>query len=137
MRLKLIVSVNFQRSEAENFQAVMKKHPHLDLGPNEVVCMVSLARNQMVFMYRREEVELVGYGQRRGTADLYRSERLRLSRSTWDHRMLQNYANQLGIQLDGFRRFEEIFPHLKEAENVININRARKTTKAVAHKKAA
>lgn len=126
MRLKLIVTVNFQRTEAENFHAAMKRNPGLELGPQDVVCMVSLSRQQIVFMYRKETIDVSGYGLRKGTADVFHSERLRLSRSTFEPKMIQNYANQIGIVLDGFRRFEDIYASLGEKENVVDINRARK-----------
>lgn len=126
MRLKLIVTVNFQRTESENFHAAMKRNPGLELGPSDVVVMVSLSRQQIVFMYRKQTIELHGYGLRKGSADVYHSERLRLSRSTFNPQMIQNYANQVGLELDGFRRFEEIYESLAEKENVVDINRARK-----------
>lgn len=122
MKLKLMATVNFQRSEADNFQAVMKKHPHVELGPNDVVLMISMDRSQMVFMYRKQQMNVSDYGKRRGEADVYHSERLRLSRSTWDWKMLANYGDQVGIQIDGFRRFEEMFPKLRDEDNIINLN---------------
>lgn len=110
MRLKLIAHVNFQYSEAENFQLVMKKHRDMHLGPGDVLCMLSQSEGQMVFMYRPTEMELTGYGARKGTATVYRSLRLRLDRSKWDWRnMLQNYANDVGIHLEGLSRFEDIY----------------------------
>lgn len=122
MKLKLMATVNFQRSEADNFQAVMKKNPGIDLGPNDVVLMVSMAKDQMVFMYRKTEIDVSQYGRRRGAATVYHSERVRLDRSSWDWRMLQNYAEQVGIHLDGFRRYEELFPKLRDDSNIVNLN---------------
>lgn len=144
MKLKLMATVNFQRSEADNFQAVMKKHPHVDLGPSDVVLMISMDKSQMVFMYRKQAIDVSEYGKRRGAADVYHSERIRLTRSTWDWRMLQNYAEQVGIALDGFRRFEEMFPKLRDEDNVVNLNakgmrkvKANKTAKLIPIRKAA
>lgn len=137
MRLKLIVSVNFQRTEAANLQAVLKAHPELELGSNDVVLMVSLDKSQMVFMYRRQEIDLTQYGKRQGVADVYHSERVRLSRSTWDHRMLQDYAQQARIELDGFRKFEEIYASLREPENVINVKAKKRSAKILPLRRAA
>jgi hypothetical protein len=117
MRLKLIAMANFQYSEADNFNAVMKKHPHITLGPDDVVVLFSQSKNQIVFMYRTTELDFsqrpseddTGFGRRKGKATVYNSKRLRLSRSTWDVMMLQNYANEVGIELDGLKRFEDIY----------------------------
>ena len=138
MKLRLIVTVNFQRTEAENFKAAMKKHPDLVLGPDDVVCMISMARDQLVFMYRTREIDVSQYGKRRGAANMYRSERLRIDRSTFAPAMIQNYANDAGITLDGFRRFEEIYPNLAEKENIVTTPVRRKSTgKVIALRKAA
>ena len=139
MKLKLIVTVNFQRTEAENFKAAMKKHPDLVLGPDDVVCMISMARDQIVFMHRLKEIDVSQYGRRRGTANMYHSERLRIDRSTFAPAMLQNYANDAGITLDGFRRFEDIYPNLAEKENIIAVPARRKASagKVIQLRKAA
>lgn len=126
-----MATVNFQRSEADNFQAVMKAHPHVELGANDVVLMISMDKSQMVFMYRKQEIDVSEYGKRRGAATIYHSERLRLSRSTWDWKMLRNYGEAVGIELDGFRRFEEQFPKLRDEANVIKLS-ARGARKAKA-----
>jgi hypothetical protein len=130
LRLKLVADCNFQHNEADNFNEIIKKHKIDQLAPNEVVCLKSLGGAQMVFMYRPREIELTSG---RGTAMVYRSVRLRLTRSTWNPMMLQNYANEVDIQLEGLRRFEDALPHLKAPSvkakkdaKVINIAAARK-----------
>jgi hypothetical protein len=130
LRLKLVADCNFQHNEADNFNEIIKKHKIDQLAPNEVVCLKSLGGAQMVFMYRPREIELTSG---RGTAMVYRSVRLRLTRSTWNPMMLQNYANEVDIQLEGLRRFEDALPHLKPPSvkakkdaKVINIAAARK-----------
>jgi hypothetical protein len=107
MKLKLIADVNFIHSEAENFREVTKKNK-VELAAGEVLCMKSLAGNQMVFMYRPRDIDVSAYGARKGAATVYHSVRLRLSRSTWDAMMLQNYAKMVNIELEGIRTFEEI-----------------------------
>lgn len=130
LRLKLVADVNFQHNEADNFNEVIKKHKVDQLGPNEVVCLKSLGGAQIVFMYRPREVDLTSG---RGTAMIYRSVRLRLTRSTWNPMMLQNYANEVGLVLEGLRRFEDALPHLqppsmkgKKDAKVVHISTARK-----------
>jgi hypothetical protein len=108
MRLRLVETVDFRCSEAGNFIGVQKRYK-LQLGPDDVVCLVASNRRQVVFMYRTREMDMSKFGSRKGTAVVFHSERLRLSRSTWEPMMLQNYANEVGIKLDGLRRFEEIY----------------------------
>lgn len=84
------------------------KREKLELGPNDVVAFVSLAHNQILFVWRPLEIDVSAYGHRRGNATVFRSQRLRLSNSTWEPTMLANYAADVGLQLDGLRRFEDI-----------------------------
>lgn len=122
MRLKLMATVNFQRSEADNLNAVLKRHPDMVLGPNDVVLMISMDKSQMVFMFRKDTIDVSEYGKRRGEADVYNSRRVRLSRSTWDWRMLQEYATKANIELDGIQPFEKHFPKLRHDDNTVNLN---------------
>jgi hypothetical protein len=108
MRLKLVATVDFRQNEATNFDALMKEH-QMRLTSDEVVCMLSTNKRQIVFVYRPKEIAVSRYGNRDGTATAYHSEKLRLSRSTWEPLMLQNYAQEVGITLDGIRRFEDIY----------------------------
>lgn len=137
MKLRLIKTVNFQRSEAENFSAIMKLHPDIVLGPDDVVCMMSMNRSQLVFMHRTKEVDVSKYGRRRGTANLYNSLRWRIDRSTFEPLMLQDYAHAVGIHLDGWRTFKDMFPNLREKGNVLDLNARRVSRKLVSVRKAA
>lgn len=127
MKLKLMATVNFQRTEAENFLAVMKANPHVVLSTNDVVLMVSMAKDQMVFMHPRKEIDVSKYGHRRGMAHLYHSERVRLDRSSFDWRMLQEYAEEAGLVLDGFKKLAEQYPKLRDESNIVNVPIRRKT----------
>lgn len=122
MRLVLVATVNFQRSEADNLNAVLKAHPHIELGRNDVVMMISMDKSQMVFAFRKDTIDVSEYGKRRGQADVYNTRRVRLSRSTWDWRMLSEYAADARIELDGVKPFIERFPKLRDEENTINLN---------------
>jgi hypothetical protein len=107
MRLKLVQEVDFRKSEQMNFEEVMKKE-QLVLGPNDVVAFYSRRGNQVAFIWRPTAINFADYGKRPGTATVVRSLRLRLSNRTWDPMMLQNYANDVGLVLEGLRRFEVI-----------------------------
>lgn len=134
MRLKLIADANFQYSEAENLKDVLKKNPSVSLSPSDVVCLVSKSKDQLVFMHRPTELNLSalqGGGARKGTAIAYHSERVRLSRSTWNPLMLQDYANSVGINLDGLQRFEAIHEHTQQIKQAPRPSRRGKSGKVV------
>ena len=104
MRLKLVREVDFRKNEATNWAAEVVKRQQLAMKPNDVVCFFSQTRNQVLFVWRPDEIKI---GKRRIEATVYRSQRLRLSNGTWDVLMLQDYAEKCGIHLDGIRRFED------------------------------
>lgn len=142
MRLRHMETVDFRINEAENFNAILKKYK-LQLGPDDVVLMMSQSRNQLVFMHRNKILDLSKFGKRQGEATVYHSQRLRLSNSTWDALMLQNYANKVGIQLDYLRRFEDIMAEREREKTgggkVLKMSDARdkKTKSKAAHGKRA
>ena len=143
LRLKLIATVNFTYSEAENFKDVMKKNPGVHLGPGDVVLLQSQSGGQMVFMYRPVDLNFETMecaGARRGGATAYKSVRLRLSRSTWNPLMLQDYANEVGLELEGLRRFAEIMGETKQPVHRENKSKGKKSAKVIelaSHRKAA
>lgn len=130
MRLKLIVHVNFQQTEAENFKAALKEHKIAGLAAGEVVLMVSLSETQLVFMYRPSEMDMSQYGGRKGTATVFHSERLRLSRSTFSTLMIQNYAREAGLNIDGLRTLEEYIGHKPDVVDVKKSAKKKSTGKA-------
>lgn len=109
MRLKLVREVDFRKNEATNWNSEVIKRQQLAMKPNDVVCFFSQTRNQVLFVWRPDEIK---FGRRGLAATVYRSQRLRLSNGTWDVLMLQNYAEKCGIHLDGIRRFEDLHQRL-------------------------
>lgn len=107
MRLRLVLQADFRLNDQSLVIAALKAES-VDLTTNDVVCFFSGRGNQVLFVWKPQEISLEKFGARKGTATVYRSERLRLSNSTWSPDMIQNYANQVGITLDGIKRFEEI-----------------------------
>jgi hypothetical protein len=93
--------VHFGRSEHTNFEALRKS---LKLVPkkNEVVCLISRTGSQVCFVY--------GYEKSNGGPVVLRSVRLRLvDRGAWNPMMLGNYAQKVGLVLDGVKLFEEYY----------------------------
>lgn len=107
MRLKEIVSADFRKNEATLFEEHNTKKKW-NLRGGEVVCFLSLNRDQIAFVFapRDEGVNKAGNAR-----TVFYSQRLRIRGGRWDPLMLQNYAMDAGIELDGIKRFEE---HYKE-----------------------
>lgn len=103
MRLKYIATVSFQKSEATNFLEVSKKRKWR-LDENDVVCFISRGQDQIVFIH----VLGAALSDRSGALHkVVHSERLRLLSGSWNPLMLANYASEVGIKLDGVKRFEQ------------------------------
>ena len=110
VRLKAVVACSFQRSEATNLALFQQEdfYPG-DLRTGEAFLLVSKMNNQVVFVMRNpREVEA---GKK-----VLDTRRLRLDRGTWNPHMLQNYANEVGLHLVGFKRFEQIYDEWREAK---------------------
>lgn len=102
MRLRRVERVSFCRSEATNFCAVPEA-VRAKLGPDDVVCFVSMTGQQLIFVY--------GF-HKTGGKPVLRSARLRLSSGTWNPLMLANYAREVGLTLDGLQRFEQLYKEI-------------------------
>lgn len=103
MRLRHIERVDFRKSEMTNFDLVAKRMK-LRLKKGEAALLISNRGNQLVFVY--------GYGAVDDEHVCLRSERLRLTSGSWNPLMLANYAGQVGLQLEGIRRFEDHYRSL-------------------------
>lgn len=109
MRLMHIETVDFRLSEATNYILLLDRYPNLSkLGANDVVLLRSRSGDQLVFLHG---FQYVSDGVK-SPRIMLRSEKLRLmDKETWNPLMLSDYAEQVGIRLDGIRKFEA---HLKE-----------------------
>lgn len=103
MRLAYIAEVDFRSSELHNFTRI-KDAPKL--GPNDVVLLISLSRTQLCFVH--------GFTDLDENRRVLRSERLRLTSGTWNPLMLVDYAERVGLKLEGLKRFNEYYKKLTE-----------------------
>lgn len=103
VQLRLVQVTSFRRSEKTSFEALPAEERDA-MRPSEAICFVSKSGNQVVFVYRPTSVPLNGSGP----VDVLPSSRLRLGRGRWNRYMLQNYANEVGLELVGLPRFEKI-----------------------------
>ena len=110
LRLKLIVEADFRKTEATNWQekAAAGELPPLKAG--EVVCFVSGNRSQVVFVQAPTDFHTAGGLD----AKVYASRRLRLDRGAWNPLMLADYAEQVGLRLDGLKKFKEHYEEQQE-----------------------
>ena len=108
VKLKAIkFGVDFRKNELTNYREFQKskKFPGT-LGKDEVFLFVSKSGNQLVFIIHTGEIE-TGTGLIRNMID---SRKWRIDgSSSWNPKMLQNYANELGMDLIGFRRLEDVY----------------------------
>jgi len=107
MRLRYIERADFRKSEQTNFVEVQRRQK-LELGAKDVVMLISTKGNQLVFVHGFDQY------QNGVTRQILRSERLRLTSGTWNPLMLANYAESVGIKIDGIKRFEEHYKALAE-----------------------
>jgi hypothetical protein len=101
VRLRRIEEASFNCSEKTLFMNLTNKVRN-DLKGNDAVCFVSKGGNQMLFVWRQ-------------AGEILASVRLRLLHGTWDPLMLQNYANEVGLELEGLPRFEIYFTNRARA----------------------
>ena len=104
MRLKRVEVTDFRVNERTMLEAVMAKPDAPQLGADDCVCFISRLGTQLVFVGRPEQIEL---GTRKRT--IISSRRLRLDGGQWNPLMLSNYAEAVGLKLDGLKKFEDHF----------------------------
>lgn len=109
LRLKFIAEADFRKSEATIWQEKAAAGELPPLRPGEVVCFISTNRRQIVFVQAPREWHTASSLD----CQVFASRRLRLTRGGWNPLMLKNYAEEVGLVLDGLRRFEE---HFRESQ---------------------
>jgi len=108
-RLVLIEHCDFRCSEWTNLQVVVKKHK-LALGPQDVIAMVSGNGKQIVFAYAHDVFKYEDFRGASKPTGVVQSVKYRLTGSgTWNPTMLVNYAEAVGIELLGLKRFESYY----------------------------
>ena len=110
VRLKGVkLDVDFRKSEATNYDAYKKtkKFPG-ELGTNEVFLFVSRSGNQLVWVLNVGELD-TDYPNQRGSycRRIVDTRRWRIEGGSWNPHLLQDYANDSGLDLVGFKRFEQ------------------------------
>lgn len=117
LRLKQIYDdVDFRKSEETNFNALKKARKLPVLRKGEGVLFISKKKNQIVFVTPEVEFDStngVGYDV---TVTVLASKRFRIRGSTWSPLMLANYAEAVGLTLQGIKRFEWHYQEKRKAQ---------------------
>ena len=110
VRLKGVrLDVDFRKNEATNYD--MFKRSKIfpgELHKNEVFLFISKSGNQLVWVLNVDQIE-TAFANKRGNFErrIVDTRRWRIEGGTWNPHLLQNYANDCGLDLVGFKRFED------------------------------
>lgn len=112
MRLKHIAKVDFRKSEATNFDTFRRaratKAVVASLGAGDLIMFINMSEDQLVFIHGFDTVS-----DGKQTLRVLSSRRLRISGGRWNPLRLANYAEEVGLQLDGLKRFEDYYKRLR------------------------
>jgi len=118
MRLRYVYTGNFRKNEVTLYEEARGEMG--DVAPfraNDCILVINRARKLLRFIYLPQEVSQNPDGKKANgvsirvmASQVYRI----LENGTWDPRMLSFYASQLGVELEGIKKFEEYFAHLLE-----------------------
>jgi hypothetical protein len=107
LRLKgIFQEVDFRYNELSIYERYRKDRSFQgDPKLGETYLFVSTSGNQLLWVLRYEDKVLVHKTMRKRIETL----RFRVSGGSWNPLMLANYAEEIGITLEGIRKFEEIY----------------------------
>ena len=111
LRLKHIVQdVDFRKNELTTYEAWhVSKNFTDDPKLGEAIMFVSKSGNQLLWVLHYNPESLVLKTNRRSIESL----KFRVSGGYWNPMLLANYAAEVGIELEGIKRFEESFNELR------------------------
>lgn len=118
--LRGVYEADFRQTELSILEA-MHELQKTELRPGETWAFRSKSGNQVLFVLHRGQIECP-----RSRQDFVDSRRLRLRHGTWSMEMIQNYAESVGLHLQGIKRAEEIWGarRQKQTATVVSIVRA-------------
>lgn len=115
IRLKGIVQdVDFRYNELSIYEKFRKSKSFVaDPRVGEAILFVSKNGNQLLWVLGYDEDVMVQKTSRRRIETL----RLRVSGGYWNPLMLADYAENVGIQLEGLKKFEEVYEASRAKKN--------------------
>ncbi len=111
MRLKFVTYADFRSNE--NTLAKQYSQETSKLRPNECVLFISKKGDQLRFVFRPEGFLDLSKGGSSHTILQSRLYRI-LYGGTWSPLMLKNYAQKVGLDLEGLKSFEEHYSDMQE-----------------------
>jgi hypothetical protein len=114
LHLKAVIRCSFQRSEVTNLD-LFRQEGHFpgELLNGEAFLLLAKGGNQLIFIFRSP----VNYESPTGASwEVIDSRKLRLTGGTWSPYMLQDYANEVGLNLVGIKRFEQVHDEMQAAK---------------------
>ncbi len=119
VRLKAIkFDVDFRKTELTNYDTFSRSRSFPgQLSANEVYLFISKSGNQLVWILNMSEVDAPRPNKRgRTNRRMIDSRKWRIEGGTsWSPMMLQNYAQDVGLDLVGFKRFEDLYDERRAA----------------------
>jgi hypothetical protein len=107
LRLKAIIpNADFRKSEATLHDEFLRSRNYPgDLRKGECFLFLSKSGNQLLWFFTQVS-QIKGFKD--AEIEVYDSRKWRVTGGTWHPFMLANYASEVGIELVGIKRFEEI-----------------------------
>ena len=104
LRLRLVATVDFRHGVPFHYDELKKSNRLDEVRADECILLVSQTGTRVAFVFREANTT-----SRNGEpVKVVSSFQLALDRRTpWSPLMLQNYAEQVGIELLGLKRFED------------------------------
>lgn len=111
MRLKYIQKADFRKSERTNLVEFRKKNYAAvrNLLPDDVICFISSQQDQLVFVHGFVEMT----NGKNQFFQILSSRRLRITGGTWNPLRLADYAKEVGLELEGLKKFADYYKNLK------------------------
>ena len=110
IRLKGIqLDTDFRYSEMTNLSIYEKRKIYPGpLGKRDVFLFISKSGNQLLWILNSKEIETKHKNQKGSfKRKMIDTRRWRIAGGAWNYRMIQNYANEVGLEIVGFKRLEE------------------------------
>lgn len=115
MRIRYIYRGSFNKSEVTLFnEAMTEAGEHLSLGHDDCILLVSQTQKMLCFVWRPQETSRkMANGSNGKISTVVSSQRYRIQDGgTWNPLMLANYAAQIGVEVEGIRKFESYYRSL-------------------------
>jgi len=134
MRLRVIAHMDFRKNEHTLYNEVMESYPKLRFKTDDCVCMISGNGKIVRFVFGFTKLEaLIKRGKVSSTTQVLSSRVHRITGyGIWNPLMLQNYANAVGLEIEGLKSFAQYYRQYLEEKREVRAGgkKKKKTRKA-------